>query len=144
VNPVARCTLLLAFSFVATPVWAKSHVEVPYSLKEVYSTAARFVRVDRGCQITDRDPDAAFVTFECKDDDRVKRGALELIAVQVQGQPGRSVRVQLSLGDDPHYMELRFLELFERKLRLELGNPPAVEPKPQPPSDDRKPPDLGT
>ncbi len=128
----------------AVPAFGKSHVEVPYSIKEVFSAASRFVRVDRGCQITDRDPDAAFLTFECKDDERVKRGALELIVVQVQGHPGRSVRVQLTLGDDPHYMEGRFLELLERKLRQELGNPPAVEPKPQPPSDDKKPPDLGT
>ena len=29
-------------------------------------------------------------------------------------------------GDDPHYMELRWLELFERKLRDDLGTPPPV------------------
>ncbi len=134
-----RIFLLL---LVAGPAAAKSQIEVPYHLKEVFSAATRFVRVDRGCQITDRDPEAAFVTFECKDDDKVKRGALELIVVQVQGQAGKSVRLQLSLGDDPHYMEVRFLELFERKLRLELGNPPPVEPKA--PAEDRRPPDLGT
>lgn len=147
-KPVGLVFLICVFlSVVAARAQAKTHVEVPYTLKEVYSAAARFVRIDRGCQITDRDPDAAFLTFECKDDERIKRGALELMVVQVQGQPGKSVRVQVGLGDDPHYMELRFLELFERKLRQELGNPPSVTPDsrdPKPPVEDRKPPDLGT
>ena len=90
--------------------------------REAFSTALRFVRVDRGCKVVDKDADAAFVAFECNDDGKVKRGSLELFKV------GSGVRTQVTLGDDTHGMEIRWLELFERKLREERGTPPPTPP----------------
>src|SRR5579859_6812923 len=114
---------------------AKSASEVPYGVQEAFSTGLRFVRIDRGCKITDKDPDAAFLSFECLDEDKVKRGTLEIWKVQ------SGAKVQVTLGDDPRYMELRFLELLERKLRDERGTPPAHAPSPPPPV---RPPDAGS
>ncbi len=115
---------------------ARAQSEVPYTIAETYSVAMRFVRVDKGCAITDKDPDAAFVTFECKEDEKVKRGAIEIFGAKKDG-----VRVQVNLGDDPHYVELRWIELLERKLREERGTPQPIKAKePAPP----KPPDGGT
>jgi hypothetical protein len=94
----------------------------------------RFVKLDRGCEIKDKDADAAYVTFECKDEEKSRRGQLELIRAHVDGHDG--VRVQIAL-DQPHYLELRFLELYERKLKDERGTPPPV-PKKEP-----APPDAG-
>lgn len=115
---------------------AKSASEVPYGVQEAYSTSVRFVRIDRGCKVTDKDADAAFLSFECQDDDKVKRGTLEIWKVQ------NGAKLQVTLGDDPRYVELRFLELLERKLRDERGTPPARTPAPAtPPS---HPPDAGS
>ena len=118
---------------------AKHAQELPYAVPEVYSTALRFVRVDKGCKITDKDEGAAFVTFECEDEDdkKKRRGAIEII-------PGRkdSVKLQVALGDDPHYVEIRWVELIERKLREERGTPPPLKNKEPPPSG--KPVDGGT
>jgi hypothetical protein len=132
---VARALLLVLLLIPGTSL-AKATGEVPYALGDVYSTALRFVRIDKGCKVIDRDPDAAFVTFECKDDDKTKRGSMEMFR---SGGKQEGVRVQLALGDDPHYMELRWLELLERKLRDERGTPPpppaAAPPKTPPPPD---------
>ena len=105
---------------------ARAQSDLPYGLSETFSTALRFVAVDRGCKIVDKDADAAFVSFECSDDGKVKRGSLELIKVAT------GVRTQVTLGDDTHGMELRWLELFERKLRDERGTP--APPPPSPPA----------
>jgi hypothetical protein len=117
------------------PAHARAQTELPYALSEAFSTALRFVRVDRGCKIVDKDADAAFVSFECPGDDgKVKRGSLELIKVAT------GVRTQVTLGDDTHGMELRWLELYERKLRDERGTPtppppPAKDPLPSAPKE---------
>ena len=118
--------------------FARAQLDLPYGVAESFSTAVRFVRVERGCKVTDKDPDAAFVAFECNDDGKTKRGTLELFRVDNGG-----VRAQITLGDDTHGMELRWLELFERKLRDERGTP--TPPAPQPLKDKKaEPHDLGT
>ncbi len=109
---------------------ARAQNDLPYSLSETFSTALRFVAVDRGCKVVDKDAEAAFISFECSDDGKVKRGSLELFKVP------SGVRTQVTLGDDTHGMELRWLELFERKLREERGTPsppppPAAAPTPK-------------
>ncbi|HEY2746892.1 MAG TPA: hypothetical protein VGL86_19855 [Polyangia bacterium] len=124
-------SLLLSFVIVAANAHARAQTELQYPLVEAYSTALRFVRIDRGCKVVDKDADAAFVSFECSDDGKVKRGSLELFKV-----PG-GVRMQVTLGDDTHGMELRWLELYERKLKDELGEPlPVAPPKVAPSAKD--------
>ena len=110
----------------APPASARAQSDLPWALKDVFHVAVRFIRVDRGCRITDKDAEAAFVIFECDGDNKtVKRGALELIPMEVQGRSG--VRAQVTLGDEPHYVEVRFLELLERKLKDERG--PVLPPR---------------
>jgi len=129
-----RYALLVALLFVIAlgfnlNAHARAQTELPYGVAEAFSTALRFVRVDRGCKIVDKDADAAFVSFECPGDDgKVKRGSLELIKVAT------GVRTQVTLGDDTHGMELRWLELFERKLRDERGTPTPPPPPAAPPA----------
>jgi hypothetical protein len=109
----------------------KAQSELAYRVEEVFSTALRFVRVDRGCKITDKDPDAAFVMFECRvDETHVSRGAVEIFHSQTRGKDG--VRLSVSLPDEGHGPELRMVELIERKLRDERGTPAA--PRPAPPA----------
>jgi hypothetical protein len=111
----------LALTWNAT-AWARAHADLPYRVDEAFSTAVRFVRIDKGCKVTDKDAAAAFVTFECHDDGQTKRGSMELFKVS------DGVRAQITLGDDTHGMELRWLELYERKLRDERGTPPPARP----------------
>jgi hypothetical protein len=121
-----RSVLALLLCAVPAVGWARAASDVPYGVTDVYSAAVRFVKIDKGCKLVDRDPDAAFVTFECKDDEKIKRGSFEIFRAPVDGRDG--ARVQLALGDDPHYVELRWLELLERKLKDERGTPPPLAP----------------
>ncbi|HEX4458466.1 MAG TPA: hypothetical protein VIA18_10880 [Polyangia bacterium] len=121
---IAGC-LALAAAAGTSRVEARAQSEWPWSITETFSTAVRFVRIDKGCKIVDKDADAAYVAFECSDDGKTKRGSIELI------KAGNGVRAQITLGDDTHGMELRWLELLERKLRDERGTP--VPPAPPPP-----------
>jgi hypothetical protein len=117
------------------PAHARAQADLPYNVGEAFSTALRFVRVDRGCKVVDKDAEAAFVAFECSEGERVKRGSMELFKV------AGGVRTQVTLGDETHGMELRWLDLFERKLREERGTPvppapPANAPAPSKPAKD--------
>lgn len=122
----------------ATFAYAKANSDLRYRFEEVYSTTVRYVRVDRGCKITDQDQAAAFVMFECPlDDNKVSRGAIEVFRAPIHGKEG--VRLQVSLPDESHGAELRLVELLERKLREERGTPTA--PSTPPPRNDT--PDAG-
>ncbi len=120
----AFAAVCLAVLALPTASEARSSATFAYSLDEVYSTTVRFIRIDRGCTITDRDPHAAYLMFECKDGKQVRHGALELYPTP------DGVRGQLTLTEEPEYMELRFLELLGRKVRDERGEPrqPVVAP----------------
>lgn len=132
----ARRTLAVLLGL-AAPAWGKSKVELGWPFEQVFSTAVRFVRVDRDCKLTDRDEAAGFLVFECAATDKndkpgqTRRGTLELLRGDDKGR--YSVRAQVQLADEPHWVELRFLELLERKLREERGTPP-TPPKPPPPA----------
>jgi hypothetical protein len=110
----------LLFILISLPTVASARAtsEVPWALADVFSTSVRFVRVDKGCKLVDQDGAAAFLTFECVEDGKTKRGSVEM------WKSGSGAHLQVTLGDDPHYMELRWVELIERKLREERGTPP--------------------
>jgi len=137
---VARRAWLFALCCSPLVAHAKATTELQYRLEEVFSTATRFVRVDKGCSVTDKDADAAFVMFECDVTEgptkKVARGGIEIFRAKKDGRD--AVRIQISLNDESHGTELRWLELLERKLRDERGTP-APPPKPTPAP---KPPDM--
>ena len=139
-----RSRLLAALLFGAGLLWpgggvARTALSFPYPLPVVYNTALRFLRIDRGCQITERDPEAAYLLFECREGGgKPRRGALELYAMD------RGVKGHLNLLDEPRYMELRLLELLGQKLREERGDPPQPPAPPAPVHPPARPTDGGT
>ncbi|MSP60532.1 MAG: hypothetical protein EXR72_09365 [Myxococcales bacterium] len=129
---VATITAALAIGLAGGSAEAKEKADLLWPLDQVLGTAVRFLRVDRGCKVTDRDDTSAFLMFECAGDPGKPphRGSLELFRVDTQGRD--AVRAQISLSDEPSYIEKRFLELLERKLRDERGSPPPARPAPAP------------
>jgi hypothetical protein len=111
---------------ISAPALAGGGNELPYSLPEVFSTAVRFVRVDKGCKLIDQDANAAYVAFEYVEDGHTRKGAVEM------WKTAGGTSVSVKLGDEPHYMELRWLELLGRKLKEERGTPPPPRPSPAP------------
>lgn len=108
--------------------FAAANSELGYSLPEVFSTAVRFVRVDRGCKLIDQDANVAFVTFEYVEYGHTRKGAVEV------WKTANGTGLSVKLGDEPHYMELHWLELIQRKLKEERGTPVPPAPPPPPPA----------
>lgn len=123
-----------AAAVAAAPTVAAARAEktVTYDRARVFTTAVRFLRVDVGATITERDADAGYILFELIDEGKAYPGALELIEVDTGGDRP-AVRLALRLDDRPAWMEVDLLDKLERKLRAELGKPPRIERKPKDP-----------
>jgi hypothetical protein len=130
--------LLLALALATLPAetaLAKSNKTVAYRYDQVWSTAIRYLRADRGYRITDKDAQSGYVLFIYPGDGAVKECAASLEIMRVVDPAGyEKVRLQLVIAHQPSYIEVHFLDTLEQKLVEELGSPP-------PPSRARKPDD---
>jgi hypothetical protein len=119
----AGCTL--AALVVAPDATARAAFDSPYTLDQTYSSALRFIRVDRGFKISEKDPQAAYVLFEYKESgDRVTPGAIEVVA------SGSVIKVVVQLQQMPRYHEQVLADALAKKLRDEYGEPPHKAPPP--------------
>jgi hypothetical protein len=116
---------------------ARSEKTLAYTREAVWPAAVRFIRVDEGLKIVEKDPDAGYVLFELKDEGKTFRGSLEVMTVIVDGRT--LVRFVVQVEDRPTWIEIAMLTRLERKLRSELGSPspPPSKPKPAPAPDDK-------
>lgn len=116
----------------AAPAEARTEKQCKYSLRQAYSTALRYLRVDLGYEITEKDADAAYLlfTYPAEDGKGHGNGAFELVAGE------DAVKIFITLPQMPSYREKMLGDGLERKLRAEYGEPPAPEPK-RPPKTDK-------
>jgi hypothetical protein len=105
----------------------------------VWAASIRFLRIDRGLKITERDQEAGYLLFEYKDDGKVFQGALELTPTE-DAERRKATRIALKIDGRPSYIEDTLLEKLEEKLREDLGDP---APPPPPPPADAGVPDAG-
>lgn len=106
-----------------------------YPMEFVWPTAMRFLRVDRGYTIVDRDPEAGFILFDFPigPDDRVGRGSVEVFATK--DASGRlAASVQITTDGGPIHLPHALLDGLADKLRRERGQP-AAPPRAEPPAD---------
>lgn len=120
------------FALSTTLAWsgsavARSEASTRHSLKQAYSAALRYLRVDMGFEVVEKDPDAAYLLFKYRPgrNEKESHGALELV------QSGDEVMLYVTLAKFPRYREEMLSDGVLRKLRDEYGAPPA--PKPPPP-----------
>ena len=111
---------------------ARSEKTVGWTADKVFPTAVRFLRVDEGVTIVEKDAEAGYVMFELSDDGKTYPGALELVTLE-----DGKLRLVLRIEDRPDYMEIGMLDRLERKLTEELG-PPPKKPKKEAPKDPPK------
>jgi hypothetical protein len=121
---------------VAAPAAAKSSRDVAYAYDPVFTSVVRFLRVDEGLKLVEKDAAAGYVIFVLTEGKRTFNGAAEVMKAQ-DGSGNAVTRVTLRIADRPSYMELGMLDRLELKLREELGEPAA--PPPPPPKEETKP-----
>ena len=123
----------------AAPVAARSDARVPNTKAQVFSAALRYLRVDRGFEVTERDADAAYLLFlypTPNAEPKQVQGAIEMV------ETGKAVKVSVSLPTLPSYQE----ELIKRGLLEKLhqdyptpSRPPPEPAKPAEPEDPKAP-----
>ena len=104
---------------------ARASFDSAYTLEQTYNAALRFVRVDQGFKVTEKDPAAAYVMFDyrsAESGDRVTPGSIEVIP------SGQTVKVIVQLSQMPRYHEQVLADGLARKLRTEYGEPVKKQP----------------
>ena len=114
---------LLTIMVVQTPASARSTAALPCPSSNVWAAAVRFLRVDRGCPIREKDEAAGYVLFDYAEGGKSYHGALEL--VPLTDDDGRvSTQVSLSLTGLPKRFEGALLDGLATKVRDERGPAP--------------------
>jgi hypothetical protein len=106
---------------------ARAEAEARYSKAQAYSAALRYLRVDLGYDVTEKDPEAAYLIFKYQvpgQPQQASTGTLEI----VDGTD--LVRIYVKLTKMPEYHERVLRDGLLRKLREEYGAPPAKKPAP--------------
>ncbi len=121
-HPLVASALLAAATVAlnARPAAARIEVASPYTKAQTYSGAVRYLRVDLGYEIVERDPDAAYLLFQFVPSGETDptHGSVEVIEVEDE------VRVILKLPELPEYREAMLRDGLLEKLSGEYGVPP--------------------
>lgn len=108
---------------------------LPYPADQVWPTTIRYLRVDRGFAIVDRDRDAGFILFEfTAGSDAASKGSGSIELVTTSDPSGRpAVKLQISTDAGPLHLPHAIADGLAAKLKAEHG-PPAPPPPSAPPS----------
>lgn len=110
----------------------RSEAETAYSREQTFSAALRYLRVDLAYEVTEKDPEAAYLLFSFPTPELEQKSAHGSIEVV---QTERNVRVMVSLPQLPSYQEDVLKRGLLQKLRSEYGDPPKRAKQPPPKAD---------
>lgn len=98
-----------------------------YRWTQVWQSAMRLVRVDKGWSIEDSSQEAGFLLFQDqKTSDYPAQGSIELIA-QGDKDSGAGILVRAKVNNAGTHAAFLLLEALEKKLRADFGPPPRLE-----------------
>lgn len=125
---------LLAGAVLAAPVGAalaRSGTLLPYPIGDVWSSAVRFIRVDRNYPVVEKDEGSGYVLFELAEGAKTYKGSLELVrAADPEGRD--ATRAVFSVPGLPRHFETMLLDKLSAKVREERGAPAPPPPKERP------------
>jgi len=135
----AATAALLGLS--SQPAEARVEDDSPYSKAQTFSGALRYLRVDLGYEIVEKDPDAAYLLFKYVPSGQREptSGSIEIVAAEGK------VKVFVQLPRMPEYHERMLSSGLAKKLKSEYGEPPkpankpAKKPAKKPDNGDEKP-----
>jgi len=133
---LATAAALSAGLFVANAASARVEADSDYTRAQTYNGALRYVRVDLGYEVVEKDPDAGYILFRYEPPGRRNNptnGSIEVV------ETNQRVKLVIQLPQMPTYHETTLRDGLMRKLRTEYGEPP----KKKKPSDDAPKPPIG-
>jgi len=123
--------LLAATAFFAQSASARVGGDSEYSKAQTYSGALRYLRVDLGYEVVERDPDAAYLIFRYQLPGQNKGSGSATGTVEIVDTDGH-VKLFVQIPTMPEYHERVLRDGLVRKLHDEYGVPPH-KPPPAPP-----------
>ncbi|HEY2408105.1 MAG TPA: hypothetical protein VGI10_18990 [Polyangiaceae bacterium] len=131
---LSGASLLVAALLSVAQATARVEGDSEYSKAQTYSGALRYLRVDLGYEIVERDPDAAYLIFQYRQPGQkdTTTGTVQVI------DSGDHVKMLVEIPKLPEYHERVLRDGLIRKLHDEYGTPPRKPPPPEkkpPPSD---------
>jgi hypothetical protein len=130
-----RLPLVLA-AVCAVGAWApgaaaRVETESPYTRLQTFNGALRYLRVDLGLEVVERDFDAGYLLFKyvAMPGQTPSRGAIEVIEVNDE------VKVVVQLPEEPSHHENLLSDGLMKKLEAEYGEPPPKNATDDPPED---------
>jgi hypothetical protein len=104
---------------------ARSESVLHYTKAQTFSSALRYLRVDLGYSVTEKDPEAAYLMFEFPRSDQKKLGLGTIEIVETD----ESVRLVVRIPELPEYQERMMADGLLSKLKNEHGEPPPRKPQ---------------
>jgi hypothetical protein len=120
----------------ATPAGAKVTTDSPYTRAQTLNCALRYIHVDEGFDVVEKDLENGYFLFNYKADAGAASGSIQVLEAN-----GR-VRFVVQIPKYPEYHEQVLTKGIRDKLVEEYGVPPAREqpkpkdPPPEPPPED--------
>ena len=118
-------SILIGYSFAATPVLARADADTYYTLPQAFGAALRYLRVDLGFEVTEKDSEAAYLLFKYRvpgDPKREVAGSIELVKID------KRVRIFVKIPQMPQMHEQLMRDGLLKKLMQEYGE--ATRPSP--------------
>jgi hypothetical protein len=142
-RPIGWMPAMVALALSACPAvaWARTMRTVPYPITSVWPASVRFLRVDRGFPIREKDESAGYLLFDHTDGPKPCKASLELI--QVTDPEGRdATRLAVTIPELPRRYEQMLLDKLAAKIRDDIGppSPPPRRPEPHKPDAGAPPP----
>ena len=133
---ISGMALLLAGLLRAGGAAARVEARSDYTKTQTFSAALRYLRVDLGYEVVEKDPDAAYLMFRYLVPGR--RGEATSGNIEIVDTKG-DVKLYIQLPQMPEYHERLLRDGLLKKLRDEYGAPAARKPpekKPNKPAAD--------
>lgn len=117
---LSTLALGIALLLLATTALGRTGMALGYTRSQTYNAALRYLRVDLGYEVTERDPRAAYLLFRYKSvgQREATPGSIEIVP------NGERVKVFVNLPQMPKYHEQVLADGLLKKLRAEYGEPP--------------------
>ena len=120
----AACLALL-LATLASSARARVEARSDYSKSQTFSGALRYLRVDLGYEVVEKDETAAYLLFKYPlvgKRDITHQGSIEVI------EAGSAVKLFVQMPQAPEYQERLLRDGLMRKLQQEYGAPPPKTP----------------
>jgi hypothetical protein len=125
---VLLTVIVAAIWFASRTATARADADTHYSLSQTFGAALRYLRVDLGFEVIEKDPEAAYLLFRYRvpgDPKREVPGAIEFVKVE------KKVRIFVKIPQMPVLHEQLLRDGLLRKLAQDYGEigRPAEKPK---------------